>query len=234
MTLDELKNAIGADRYEFACKDAWQRAVTTGTQELEADFGSIVPFELRDKVLATPVFPADKLTLLLDLYEEMPSHALLSPLRDLLPQLTEEQQQQVWDKFRHYLGHEDEALSVPAEYALWCDFFSDPLIAGLAWINLVMPPVSDRQIVRLLTTAGPLPWDLKAALYQQLVPDRTWHYAIYRSILYSRFDPHGKIQPKDALKLLQLLEIPEEAEHLEELRETLKKDLRWRWKRKSA
>jgi hypothetical protein len=71
---------------------------------------------------------------------------------------------------------------------------------------------------RLLDVAGPVPWTLKAALYQRLLPDPAWHRANFRSLLVSRFAAYGQIDAPSALTLLNQLRLTHDTQGLANLR----------------
>ncbi len=66
---------------------------------------------------------------------------------------------------------------------------------------------NDHLIRRVLDTAGPVPFALKAAPYQQLLPDKRWHPGILASLYDSCVDFFGQVDKKEARELLEKLEV---------------------------
>ncbi len=119
------------------------------------------------------------------------------------------------------LGHDDDAMSEPLVYSLWCDFFEDAARVEQAWTELVGHNTAPRLLQRVLIVSGPVPFHFKAQLYQRLLNDKTWHYHIYRSLLHSAFDVCGDLDREQALAILRRLDLAPGSEHLITLWEEL-------------
>src|SRR5262249_4405166 len=152
---------------------------------------------------------AHKLDLAIQAYLEMPcyGHAMYFSMnyRDLSAPVRD----QFWAWVRTTLSGNDDVLANPLEYMLWCDFFeADKDRATEAWARLVDVESTDTLLQRILVASGPAPYVLKSSLYDRLLPDRKWHYYIYRSILHSMNDVYGGIDFYNAKQVLKHLDLP--------------------------
>jgi hypothetical protein len=68
-------------------------------------------------------------------------------------------------------------------------------------------------VIKLLEYAGPVPFDLKAPLYNRLIKDKANHPAIFKSLLYSAQDVYGKIDKPRAQALLKKLKTIDTTSH---------------------
>jgi hypothetical protein len=125
-----------------------------------------------------------------------------------------------WHEVRHILSHPDEALAAPLTYMLWCDFFEAPDRCAVAWQSLYDSQSNDYLLTRLLDCAGPVPYAWKAELYQQKLPDQSWHMRIYENIRASYYDVYRDIDKDHAGTLLAQLHIAETTD-IQKLRVTL-------------
>jgi len=66
-----------------------------------------------------------------------------------------------------------------------------------------------------------VPYGLKASLYERLLPDLQWHVAIFTSLLGSAVDVFGKVDKKEARRVLSQLRLPADFEGIHELRSKL-------------
>ena len=77
---------------------------------------------------------------------------------------------------------------------------------------------------RVLEASGPVPFAWKEALYARLLPDPARHMAIFHSLLGSRFDVYGEIDPARARVWLAQLHLPPDTPDLATLCEALEGD----------
>ncbi len=203
-----------------AKEHAWSTAASTGTGQTSAEHPrkavAMVPHTIGDRLTDLEIPPEDRLAAGFDMYEELPSYTILMYIRFLRKRLDDEQP--LWERYRHCLSQEDERLAVPIAYELWCgDFEAEEKVAEVAW-NSVLAGEPDRRLIeRVLDASGPVPWRLKADLYNSLLPDRSWRRHIYRSIQRSEYDYFGKINPRAAHSLLRKLRIPRSTPGRDEL-----------------
>jgi hypothetical protein len=97
----------------------------------------------------------------------------------------------------------------------------DPERATDAWREMTGSRPNDRTLQRLVAVSGPVPYELKAALYQQLALDPQTHEILFRGLFASQFDIYGKIDVADAMRLLDRLHLLPETKGLRELRASL-------------
>lgn len=127
-----------------------------------------------------------------------------------------------WDEYRKLISDADDRLAEPIAYSLWCDYFENPDTVEEAWGQMVQPgALTDRALQRLLEAAGPVPFRLKQALYDELIADERWHPGIFRSLLHSTIDVFGDVDAVAARDLLACLSLSEDTPGLRELRDKL-------------
>lgn len=226
MDRSRIIQEIGAERYAFACRLARQTAGDPqyGTQVGGTPFDSDIPHAIADMILNSSLTPYDQLQLILQLYDEMPCYAFLMYLKSYHERLIVPYPTTFWDWIRHQLETPDLALNQPVTYALWCDFFEDPQTVDTAWTHLMTPLPSRQALQTILIHSGPVPFPLKRVLYATLLPDATWHYFIFRSLLHTQFDVYGKLEKQEARRLVQRLELPADTEHVATLKQALGDD----------
>ncbi|WNQ09379.1 hypothetical protein MJA45_17285 [Paenibacillus aurantius] len=157
-----------------------------------------------------------------ELYDGMPTYSILHHIGLSFHDFNGEEKDYMWEKYLSYLSSEDNSLSKPVEYSLWCHFFEDQELVEDSWERIFNQPRKDRLIQRILIASGPVPYTLKNPLYSRLIKDLKWHYYIYRSLLHSAFDYFGNIEKEKALELLEQLKLSEDVKNLELLKEKLK------------
>lgn len=225
--LHELVEAVGEDRFARACEWAWATAAGTGrSSTYDADSKwptevTDVPHELEDLVWDQGSW-TERLELAFALYREMPCYATLMYMRHHFSEWDDEAMKRFWDEYRSLLSQDDDRLADPVSYSLWCNYFEDPASVEAAWSALTPPgPLFERGMQRVLEVSGPVPYELKAPLYDRLVGDRRWHPFIFRSLMASAFDAFGQIDAKAARKVLARLSLARTTPGLEELTQKL-------------
>jgi hypothetical protein len=211
--LDEIITRIGADVFAEACQAAQMDAPGTGKCGKESwdTPGFVLDIEnwLHDD---TSLTPSQRIALLFALYERMPCYALLMTG----PKWCAEDcpiARRLWEvKVRELLGAEQDALADPIGYWLWCGPFEDMGEVEPWWHVCAAPGGPPRLYERLLKHSGPVPYDLKAELYDRLLPDERWHLYIYRSLNASQGDIYGQIDIERATELYDRLVLPPDAE----------------------
>jgi hypothetical protein len=225
MTLSDMIAAIPAAEYRAACEAARLAAADAnfGSQRAAKQFDSEIPHEVAGRIWDSNEIEADRLDLAVHAYAEMPcyGHAMYFSMnyRDLSAPVRE----RFWAWVRATLSGDDEALANPLQYMLWCDFFeADNERATESWSHLVDAESTDRLLQLVLVASGPAPYALKSRLYERLLPDRKWHYYIYRSIVHSIHDVYGSIDFYQAKQVLKQLDLPEETEGWAEVKQYMK------------
>jgi hypothetical protein len=211
--LDEIITRIGVEAFAEACEVAWKEAPGTGRKESSSstpNFALHVEEWLHDDPSLTP---AQRIALLFAIYERMPCYALLMTG----PKWCAEDcpiAQKVWEaKVRELLGADQDALADPVGYWLWCGPFEDNRDEVEPWWRLCAAPGGPPRLYeRLLEHSGPVPYDLKAELYDRLLPDERWHLYIYRSLNASYGDIYGQVDIERATEMYDRLVLPPDAE----------------------
>jgi len=205
-----LLDTIGRDAFDRAADRAWAIAPRTGLADApETDENSLI-HELCWHVsqLAAPgKRPHTKLRLLCEIYSLAPDYAVLMAARWDHRLWSAASRRYHWRCYRRWLD-DDEALAAPAQYSLWCDWFEDARTAPTAWRAVTRRPWRRSRLVRVLDCAGPVPFPLKARLYDALIGDPSWHGAIHTSLVHSARDLHGSLEPERVRPILRKLRLP--------------------------
>jgi len=221
--LHEIIAVIGKERFETACAEAMKAATGTGTSLGKDDFKSDdIPHSISDMIWDEPGDTLAKLQLAFRFYEAMPCFGYLMYLSMNYPQFSSENKDYFWSQYKHYLSG-DNTLADPVAYSLWCNFFEDAGMVQEAWDNLTRDISNGVLLRRVLLSSGPVPFPLKAKLYQRLLPQKIWHPAIFRSLLHSQFDVYGSMDRKSGLAILKQLKLPKDTENLSLLKDALQK-----------
>lgn len=86
---------------------------------------------------------------------------------------------------------------------------------------LTVPDAAPALLRAVLPISGPVPYALKAPLYERLIADVAWHGAIFESLFGSAFDVFGNLNKNAARRLLARLQLPAGLAHVEALRAKL-------------
>lgn len=223
MLLAELIARIGPARFATACQEATRTAPSTGRPSRHPGEGDPIG-DLADEVYWILVEELDtaweRVELLCQLYQEMPSYAVLANLEPLREGLSESEERALLRWYRQTLSSTEPALADPVSYYLWCHDFESSR-AARAWNELLSGERNEQLLERLLVASGPVPWDVKRQLYNQLLPMPRWHPQILSALWNSAHDVLGKIDAKEALHLLDSLSLPQSDDSIEQLRGVL-------------
>jgi hypothetical protein len=97
----------------------------------------------------------------------------------------------------------------PVEYSLWVDYFEDTSTVERAWAEVAAVHEPRRpRLDRVLAASGPVPWDLKAPVYEALAGEGGWDDAIVAGLYGSCNDLYGSIERNAALSILRQLRDP--------------------------
>jgi hypothetical protein len=223
VTLDELKSKIDKDVWDAARREAWESAPGTGTYEKFIMNNSssdvlrlreAVPESARDAIrkrsldvlidalydlywsdTSSGISDLEVTTTFTSLYREIPSYSVLSTMFVVgsgYQSLGPPARALFWAFVREMVNDVRDALADPIVYSLWCDFFENDLVDD-AWNSLELEDASDLALRRILQVSGPVPFRLKERLYVKLLPDKTWHDDILRSLHFSIVDVFGSI-----------------------------------------
>jgi hypothetical protein len=227
LTFEALVARVGRDRYDQACRWAWQTAAGTGSRrerpaspepQLED-----VPHDLADLWFEDGISLSTKLDLALRVYAEMPGYATLMYVKSHYEDLDGELRDRLWTVFRAALESDDRRVADPVAYCVWVDFFEDQSTVDEAWIALTprRGATWERRIERVLDAAGPVPWPHKEALFEELAGDSSWHPHILGALIGSAFDVYGQMDVHAARRWLGRLRLRRDEPGLKELRERL-------------
>ena len=114
-----------------------------------------------------------------------------------------------WAGVRERLGSSDAALRNPLEYSLWCDYFENTETVEEAWQALTSDASNERILRCVIKASGPVPYELKRTLYEQLAERLEWQQPIFEALFYSAHDFFGQIDPTHAGHLVARLQIAE-------------------------
>jgi len=225
VTFDDIIADIPADAYREACHLARKAAADEnyGNPDARIQFDSELPHEIESRIWESHESDATKLDLAIRAYEEMPCYGHAMYFSMYHSDLSTSARERFWTWFRRMLSGNDNTLSRPLEYSLWCDYFeAETDRATETWSRLVDDKSAPRLLQRVLIASGPAPYSLKHELYQRLTPDPEWHYYIYRSIMHSMYDVYGRINFYRAKQVLKCLDLPSSTEHLADVKKYMK------------
>ena len=207
MTKDEIIAEVGADVFKREARriraDAARSDYGRG-----GDLSSELPHELASRIWYSDFPGTEKIRLFFDIYDEMPSYGLAMYVTHFYSEFSMHEKGLWWAGVRERLGSSDSALRNPLEYSLWCDYFENRETVGEAWEALTADG-SDEQILRcVIKASGPVPYELKRGLYEQLAERVEWRPAIFEALFHSAHDYFGHIDAAHARNLLGRLDIP--------------------------
>jgi len=119
----------------------------------------------------------------------------------------------LWARLRPHLDSEDDRVAEPLVYALWEDFFDDPLEAEV-WAAIVGTrwPLEQRLLARILRRSGPVAPGFKYPLYERLLEEQPgrWDGDIYAGLM-DTFTWHTlRLDEARAESILSRLSLPDE------------------------
>jgi hypothetical protein len=181
--------------------------------------------DISDTVWYSTKTNSQKIALGFQLYETFPSyyHFLVPFYHGIRNNeiIVSSEKEIIWKQFMKYLASEN-YYADPVGYVLWVEFFEDENTVRETWQGLVNNYTDRKSLVRLLEQAGPVPFDLKEALYNSLLIDKSTHEQIFNSLLYSAYDVFGQIDKKKAINILAKLKVDTKTENYKLLKEKLK------------
>ena len=212
--------AVGESAFAEACGQARAEAAKPDYGRGES-WTSDIPHAVADELWSAAVPPEEAVEALFSLYDDLPAYGLLMYTIHQYVEWPAGVRERYWADVRARLGGPDPALAAPLSYCLWCDWFEDSALVVEAWTALTARGATPTVLRRVLAASGPVPYDLKRALYERLVDRPEWHADIFGSLLHSAFDVFGQIDRVDARRWLGRLQLPESTPHLDKLRANL-------------
>ncbi|HET9297918.1 MAG TPA: hypothetical protein VFP18_13590 [Candidatus Binatia bacterium] len=220
MTKDEIIAAVGYDAFKREAKriraDAARPDYGRG-----GDVSSELPHELASLIWDSDLPAAEKIQLFFEIYDEVPSYGLSMYSTHFYKEFSVGEKALWWAGVRERLGRSDAALRNPLEYSLWCDYFENTETVEEAWQALTSDASNERILRCVIKASGPVPYELKRALYEQLAERLEWQQPIFEALFYSAHDYFGQIDPTHARHLLARLQIAEGTPGLIELESKL-------------
>ena len=191
---------VGPEAFDAACREA----SSSGNDSTVSN----VPHEVSDRLWYTgPESFADRLVIAVALYRCMPCYANLMYWR--YSDFDEETRKQMWAVYRELVGDPNAAVAEPIAYSLWVDYFEDAARVERAWSEMSAPQEPLRlRLERVLAASGPVPWALKARLYESLAAEGGWDNAVVAGVYGSCIDIYGSLERVDALRIIRRLRQP--------------------------
>lgn len=212
--------SVGPCRYEAASRELQQIARRSDFGSNHAPTGPDLSHEVSDLIWDSGLTPREKLALFFELYKDLPSYGMLMYTTHVYKKWTRRERSVWWEQCRSWLRDTDDGLRNPLLYALWCDYFEDQQTVADAWAALIQR--RDERILRaVLPVSGPVPWELKYPVLNELAGAPEYNEAIYRALWGAAFDVYGKIEGRAAQQILGRLRIPESAEGYARLKQKL-------------
>lgn len=135
----------------------------------------------------------------------------------------------LWDGYRRRLEAVREPEAITS--SLWFDWFKVARTADEAFAEVLgddrarlvpgAPAPLLRRARRVLEHSGPVSWPGKAGTYRAAARTPALHHAVFRAVLRSYHDVYGRLDPAEALGILDGLDLPPDTEHPAGLRRAL-------------
>jgi hypothetical protein len=179
-----LVAVVGVERFA----EARARQVVAPGGSTDREWFDVV-WEIFDAICVPAVGIETRVGAVVALYDLAPSYTVLSQglrMHQRYDDLPRDIRLWLWEQLRPYLDAEDERVAQPLVYALWEEFFDDPLEAEV-WAAIVGArwPLEERLLTRILRRSGPVAPDFKYPLYERLLeahPGR-WDSDIYAGLM---------------------------------------------------
>lgn len=207
MTKDSLIASVGRERYERASRRLGPIASRTGHEDVSGDYASDLIHDVSPLIWEAPLSDTAKVRLFFDVYDDLPSYGMLMYAKFSYSDLDIESRALWWMEVRNRIETENPCLRDPIVYALWCDFFEDPSTVREAWLALTVSR-KEPLIRAALSVSGPVPWDLKQPLLEELSDVSPMQDAVFDALVGSAFDYFGQIDKVGASRLLVKLKMP--------------------------
>jgi hypothetical protein len=152
----------------------------------------------------------EKLILSLELNTRTPSYFTLSAMwfeYGLTREVNKGYNDMIYSNYQFQLSNSDKDLSDTTEYSLYFNIFEDPGRNGDAWEYFLSNNPSKKFIKIMLANSGPVPYDSKHKLYEELLKDKDFHIDIYTSIRHNCFDNCRQIDRVRARDILYKLDL---------------------------
>ncbi|MFD0856779.1 hypothetical protein ACFQ07_31390 [Actinomadura adrarensis] len=159
------------------------------------------------------------------LHQRFPSYGILMYLRMCWSHGEHALQDWIVRQFAAMLMHGPDPVAESAEYGLWVDYFESPEASQVFTALTLQLPRSHWD--RLISCAGPVPWDAKHPVFQEAAEVPALHPALARGLAGSFYDVCGEVDAVDAAALVDRITVADE-DLLEALTEATTQPLRLR------
>lgn len=230
MNKQDIIAYITPEIYAIESEDARKAAPFTGSSDQSLFYSSDTPFTISQLIWerASNLTEKQKIHLLFEIYNDIPCYTFLSEVYihyyDLL---SDESRDIYWNHLIQLLDQGNEAFSQPIIYTLAVDFFEEFSKHQLVWEKLITATATRNRIQSVLKAAQSVPFPIKGQLFHQLLPDPSWHQAIYTSLEASYYSVYGEIDKKEALRLLEKLQLQSMGDEVQNFRQALQKGQRY-------
>lgn len=208
--LPRLAAIVGAERLAEA--RARQLAAPMGSTDRE---WFEVVWEIFDAICVPTVDVETRVGAVVVLYDLAPSYTVLSQglrMHQRYEDLPRDARLWLWEQLRPYFDAEEDRIAEPLVYALWEEFFDDPLEAEV-WAVIVGArwPLEERLLARILRRSGPVAPRFKYPLYERLLEEQPgrWDGDIYAGLM-DTFDWYTmRLDDARAESILSRLSLPD-------------------------
>lgn len=159
------------------------------------------------------------------LHQRFPSYGILMYLRMCWSNGDPALQDWIVRQFAAMLMHGPGPVAESAEYGLWVDYFETPEAPRVFTALASQMPRAHWE--RLISGAGPVPWDAKRSVFQVAADDPALHPALARGLAGSFYDVYGQVDAVEAAALAARITVADE-DLLEALAEATTQPLRLR------
>jgi hypothetical protein len=153
----------------------------------------------------------ERLRVAVEVYRLLPGYGHLMYWR--YSEFDERTRVAMWEAYRTFLGDPSDEIAKDVAYSLWVDYFEDDETVERAWREVSGPQEPRRpRLDRVIRASGPVPWHLKAPLYEALATEGGWDDALVEALYGSCIDVYGHLERVPAQHLLRRLKnaAPEE------------------------
>jgi hypothetical protein len=159
----------------------------------------------------------EKSQLWFEIYRNNPCYAVMKHIFEIYCDGDAPTRLFILDQIRMFLMYDWDFYTENIEYVLRHDYFRHPVHGEEIWKYLADAWHEPLLLKRMLKNSSEVPYALKKVLYENLIAFPHWHNDIFQSLSASALETGGKIDKRDAQKLLAKLELPEHQERVEKL-----------------
>lgn len=192
--------AIGSDEWwDLVRRLGVARREVEGALEPGEDRASIDPHGVRP-----PDSPAAAAVTYFALYPDVPTYATLMYVVHTWSRAGRSLKEWIVAQYVTILEGDDARLHEAALYSLWVDYFEVPARAAFCFPRLMR---MCRRIEPLLSSSGPVPWEVKRTFYLRAAELPSLHAALALGIASSFHDFFGSVDPVEARALVQQIDV---------------------------